>query len=137
MSKIESIKKLFQAYGANDVPTVLNAMHDDITWLEPGDPAKIPFSGNFKGKQGIIEMFTIEGKNLKLTSFAPKMFFENETSVAVIGSDTADVLSTGKSYATDFVMLFNFDGELISSVQVYMDTLAIATAFEGALASNS
>lgn len=130
MNKIECIQNLFAAYGRADMHTVLAAMDDNIKWIEPGDPAAIPFSGIFNGKTEVIGMFGIEHNLLKLTSFNPTTFYENNDSVVVLGNDSAIVLATQKSYTTEWTMVFTFSAGLISRVQVYMDTLAIARAFK-------
>jgi ketosteroid isomerase-like protein len=129
MTKTDIIKQLFAAYAKGDVPSILAAMDDAVVWIEPGDTSKIPFSGVFKGKSEILRMFGIEHQLLQVTAFAPECFLENENTVVVLGSDSATVLTTKKSYTTQWTMAFTFSGNLISQVQVYMDTLAVASAF--------
>lgn len=129
MTKIDIIKQVFKSYGEGDIPSVLERMSDNIVWYEPGDPDNIPFSGVFTGKQGVLKMFGIEAELLTITSFEPKVFLENDTTVVVLGSDSAIVKKTQKSYATEFTMAFTISSNLITKVQVYMDTLAIANAF--------
>jgi ketosteroid isomerase-like protein len=129
MSKIEIIQSVFAAYGRGDLHTVLGAMDDAITWVEPGDPRQIPFSGVFNGKNDVMKMFGIEHQLLDIIHFTPSDFLENENSVLVRGNDSAKVKSTNKIYTTDWVMAFTFQTGLICQVQVYMDTLAVASAF--------
>jgi ketosteroid isomerase-like protein len=49
--------------------------------------------------------------------------------VVVLGSDTAEVIATGKSYTSTWVQAFTLQDSKILHVQVYFDTLTIANAF--------
>ncbi len=130
MTHLETVKQLFVAYGKGDMETILAAMDENITWIEPGKTSSIPFSGTFKGKQEILKMFGIQSQTIDLLSFHPLYFLENSNRVAVVGNDSAKVKATQKTYYTDFTMVFHFDDNgLIDNVHVYMDTEAIAEAF--------
>jgi ketosteroid isomerase-like protein len=136
MTKIQSVQSLFLAYSKSDIHAILAAMDDNIVWIEPGDPKAIPFSGTYSGKTEVLRMFGIEHQLLKIISFTPQTYFENDDSVVVLGNDSATVLATNKNYATNWTMVFAFNNNLIHKVQVYMDTLAIANAFKAEVAAN-
>jgi uncharacterized protein len=122
------IEELFANYGKQDIPAVLAAMADDITWVEPGAPG-VPFGGTYKGHTGVLEMFKKEGEMVKVTSFTPETFFAHDNMVVVLGADSANVIATGKSYTTEWTMAFTLNGGKITQVQTYMDTNAVAKAF--------
>lgn len=130
MTNKEIVLLIFKDYATKNITDLLSHLDDNITWLEPGAPA-VPYGGVYKGKQGILEMFAKEASMLEVQSFEPLQFLETDNLVAVVGRDSALVKSTGKVYHTEWVMLFTFTGSLVSKVQVYMDTNAIADAFEG------
>lgn len=129
MTNTEIIKGIYMAYSQKDMHAVMGKFSDDIVWIEPGDNAEIPFSGTFVGKAEVQRMLHIEHHKLTITSFYPKLFLEGENRVAVFGSDSAIVNETQKSYQTDFVQLFTIENGLVTHVQVFMDTQAIAKAF--------
>lgn len=129
MTHTEIIKSIFHMYSKGDISGVMEHFAEEIEWLEPGDPEQISFSGLFKGKAAIMKMLLIESRELNMLYFMPKLFLEDDNHVAVFGSDSATVKRTRKTYTTDFVMLYTFKDQKIIKVQVYMDTLAIATAF--------
>ena len=99
-----------------------------IVWIEPGAP-DVPFGGVYNGLSGIGKMFSSEAKSVQLKNFIPRNYFSDQNLVVVLGSDSATVLSTGKTYSTDWTMFFTITEGKISMVQTYMDTNAIAKAF--------
>lgn len=129
MTNTDIIKSIYIAYSQKDMHTVFEKFSDDIVWIEPGDASEIPFSGTFVGKADVQRMLHIEHHRLTITSFHPKLFLEGDNRVAVFGSDSAIVNDTQNSYQTDFVQLFTLDNGLVTHVQVFMDTQAIAKAF--------
>lgn len=129
MTNTDIIKQLYACYAKGDIAGVLAAMHPDIVWIEPGYPA-VPYSGVFKGIDGIKEMLGKEHEMLKVQSFTPISFLSNDTQVAVLGTDTTQVISTGKVYTTSWVQAFTLSNSLITHVEVYMDTEAVAAAFK-------
>lgn len=128
MTNIEIIKQIYHDYATQNMTDLMAKLDNNITWIEPGAPA-VPFGGTFVGKEGIMSMFAKQAQLIKVKTFDPKIFFSNDTQVAVIGSDSAEVIKTGKVYSTDWTQLFTFKDGLIVHVQVHMDTNAIANAF--------
>jgi ketosteroid isomerase-like protein len=64
-----------------------------------------------------------------IKTFTPRKFLAQDDVVVVIGNDEADVISTGKSYSSDWVYIFTLKEQKITHVQAYIDTLEIAKAF--------
>ena len=125
----EQIVKQFYSYILEGNNASAMALLDEyIVWIEPGAP-DVPFGGVYNGHTGIGKMFQSESKSVQLKNFIPKNYFSSQNLVVVLGSDTATVLSTGKTYTTDWTMFFTITDGKISMVQTYMDTNAIAKAF--------
>jgi len=125
----EQIVKQFYSYILEGNNASGMALLDEyIVWIEPGAP-EVPFGGVYNGHQGIVRMFQSESKGVQLKNFIPRNYFSAENLVVVLGSDTATVLTTGKTYSTDWTMFFTITDGKISMVQTYMDTNAIARAF--------
>ena len=120
---------MYSDFGAGNIPAVLSAFDKNIVWTRAGAPF-IPFSGTFTGIDEVMKMFSIQEENLKMKSFVPHTFCTNENTVVVIGHDEAEVKPTAKSYAADWVQVFTLQNDKIIRVQVFMDTKAIADAFE-------
>lgn len=128
-SNIEIVRQMYNEFGKGNIQEVLTWFHKDIVWERPGGPS-IPFAGSFKGTEGLMSMFTIIGKTIKIKSFIPQKFFGNEDTVIVTGQDSAQVIKTGKEYASDWAHVFTFHNKKVIHVRVLMDTLSIAKAFQ-------
>ena len=110
------------------MPAVLEAFDKDIVWNRAGAP-DIPFSGTFKGVEGMMKMFSIINSTIEMKEFIPLKFVSSGDTVVVMGHDEVKVKSTGKIYKTDWVQAFTFKDQKVIDVQIYLDSLAIARAF--------
>lgn len=128
MDNLQVIKDVYRLFGEKNVPALLAHFDKDIEFVRPGN-ADIPFAGVFRGIDGLIKMFTIISQTIRLKEFTPEKFFANENMVVVLGSDTAEVIATGKSYTSTWVQAFTLKDSKVIHVQVYLDTLTIAAAF--------
>jgi ketosteroid isomerase-like protein len=128
-NNLQTVQRLYQSFASGDQQALMGCFDPAVVWLEPGTSA-IPFSGTFEGLEGLGKMFTLEAANLQVKNFVPKTFFTNADQVVVLGSDVATAKSTGKTYSTDWVQAFTLSNGKIIRAQVYMDTQAIAQAFQ-------
>ena len=128
MTNLEINQQLYRDFEEKNMAAVLKCFDKDVVWIRPGEPG-IPFSGVYKGMEGLAKMFSIVSKTVKIKSFTHIKFLTNEDTVAVIGSDKADVIATGKSYSSEWVYVYTLKNEKIIHVQVYIDTLELSKAF--------
>lgn len=128
MTNQQIIEQMYHDFASGNLPSVLSVFSKDIVFIRPGAPF-IPFSGIFTGIEEIIKMFQVQNENLKMKSFVPNKICTNDNTVIVIGYDEAEVISTGKSYAADWVQAYTFKEGKIIHAEVFMDTKLIADAF--------
>ena len=128
MENLQIIQNMYKDFAEKNIEAVLKNFDKDVVWIRPGEP-EIPFSGIYKGIEGLARMFTIISQTVKINSLAPKKILAQCDTVAVIGADHADVIATGKSYTSEWVYLYTLKNEKIIHVQVYIDTLELAKAF--------
>src|SRR5512138_1413857 len=129
MDNVQIVQQVYKYFGEKNVPAILSLFDKDVVWERSGAP-DIPFSGTFNGHEGLIKFFTLVAQSVKISEFSPKKFLRNEDTVAVIGDDEAEVISTGKKYKTHWIQTFTLkDGKVIHG-RAYIDTLQIARAFQ-------
>ena len=128
MTNQQIIEQMYHDFASENIPAVLSIFSKDIVWIRPG-VTFIPFSGTFTGMEEVMKMFQVQNDNLKMKSFVPGKICTNEDMVVVIGHDEAEVISTGKSYAADWVQAYTFKEGKIIQAEVFMDTKMIADAF--------
>lgn len=129
MDNLQIIKEVYRLFSERNIPALLNYFDSKIEFIRPGEP-DIPFAGTFKGTEGLIRMFTLIGQSIRLKTFIPEKFFTNENMVVVIGSDTAEVIPTGKAYTSTWIQVFTLKDQKVVHVQVFFDTLVVASAFK-------
>ena len=128
MDNLQIVKEVYRLFGEKNIPVLLSHFDKDIEFVRPGN-SDIPFAGTFKGIDGLVKMFTIIAQSIRLKTFVPEKFFANENMVVVLGSDSAEVIATGRSYTSTWVQAFTLKNSKIVHVQAYFDTLVIAHAF--------
>ena len=126
----DRIVRQFYNWALDQNPDFMTLLDEFIIWIEPGAP-DVPFGGVYNGHAGVGAMLQSETNSLHLKGLIPKTYFASQNLVVVLGSDSATVLTTGKTYTTDWAMFFTILDGKISMVQTYMDTNAIAKAFRG------
>jgi ketosteroid isomerase-like protein len=120
---------MYKSFAEGKVADVLACYDKDVEWVRPGFP-DIPFAGTFSGHEGMKKMLGIISETVNMREFRPEKYFQDENSVVVFGKDEAVVKLTGKKYNTDWVHNFTFKDKKITHVQVLIDTLALAKAFQ-------
>ena len=126
---IQTIHKVYEAFGQGDVEGVISMLADDVTWTTPGPPDVIPYAGEKKGHDEVRGYFEAFGAAAQTTAFEPQKFFADDDMVVVLGHYTFNVVKTGKVVDNDFVHAFGLAGGRISTFEGYEDSAAVVAAF--------
>jgi uncharacterized protein len=116
----DTLRKLYDAFGEGDVPTVLGAMDEKIEWQEP---AGFPFESQV-GPQAVAEnIFGPITTQLEGFSATPNEFIDGADIVAVVGKYGGTGAANGVVLDADFVHIWRFgrDGK-ITGFRTYTDT---------------
>jgi ketosteroid isomerase-like protein len=123
------IEKIYAAFGAADLPGILNNVHSSAEWVNYG-PKTVPYAGNFTGR--IAEFFQAIGQSTKNGKVAAGKFIASGDTVVSIGRYTATVLSTGANIDSPIAHIFTVRGGKVSSWHGFSDSAAVAAAHTGA-----
>jgi ketosteroid isomerase-like protein len=128
MDKVKLIKDCFDAFARGDVAYILARVSNDVDWR--GDAtAEIPYTGIFKGPQGVGQFFSRMADAIDVKAWEPRRVVVAGDGVLATGAWSAAAKSTGRSFATEWAMVFGFRDDKISSFRVYEDTATAAAAF--------
>ena len=94
---IALIQKIYSAFSAEDVQTILNHVSATAEWVNYG-PEMVPYAGNFTGR--IAEFFQAIGPSTKGGKVIADKFVAQADSVISIGRYTATVRKTGANIDT-------------------------------------
>ena len=114
-NNLATVQQMYAAFGQGDVPTVLSLMPNDVVLINAADPSKTPISGEFKGKEGAVQYFTILGTTVQTTNFVASNFREADNEVVNDILHEGVVVATGKPFSSQltFTWTFNDKGEPI------------------------
>ena len=126
------VQAAYAAFGRSDVQGVLAVMHDDILWKPVTGAARhVPTAGERRGKVAVGEFFKILGETIAFSRFEPREFIAQGDKVVTLGHYTGKT-PAGKTFDSDFVMVFTLRDGKVSQFQEFLDSAAINAAFETA-----
>jgi hypothetical protein len=124
------VQDAYAAFGRGDIPTLLGYMTDDVHWRPVIGTAKhVPFSGERKGKAGVAEFFKQVAESEDFQQFEPREFVAQGDTVVAIGHYRAVTKATGKTFASDFAMVFTLRGGKVATFREFTDSAGINAAF--------
>ena len=81
--KIETIMRVYDAFGRGDLDAVLAEVADDVDWAAEASSASAPWYGRYAGKAEVPRFFQALGSSIEISEFAPLSFTSNDTDVMV------------------------------------------------------
>jgi ketosteroid isomerase-like protein/ribosomal protein S18 acetylase RimI-like enzyme len=128
------VRSVYAAFGRGDVPGVLAALSEDVTW-RCLVPAGVPFGGTFEGRAGVERFFEAVGGAVTFEAFEPGDALASGERVVVLGRDRATVRATGRRYDASWVHAWRVRGERVLEFTEWMEPGPLAEAFAATAAA--
>ncbi len=125
---IAATQKLFAAFGAADIPGILEYVNDDIT-IEFYGPPTIPYAGHYQGRGEARGFFETVLSSVEINQFEPQEMLADADKVIVTGHLNLKAISTGGIIDSDFVHVITMSGNKWSRFRDFMDTSVAVAAF--------
>jgi ketosteroid isomerase-like protein len=122
------INRCFDAFGRGDPAFIVGQVSGDVDWRHPGG-AEIPYGGVYKGPQGVAEFFTRIDASVEVTSWQPAHVLAVGDQVVATGAWSGTARPTGRSFGSDWAIVFGMRDGKITSFRVLEDTAQLAAAF--------
>jgi len=119
---VQTIKRVYEAFGRGDVPTVVASVADDVDWATETSSTLAPWYGVRHGKDGVTSFFQAFGSTMDVQEFNPYAFAANDTEVHTVVHCRATCRATGKSIDHDLHHYFRFRGGKIAFYRGTEDT---------------
>ena len=129
MTTKETVQAVYEAFAAGDIPFILESVSEDFTWQDPCDPSIVPYGGIHKGRSGFGEFFQKLGGSTETTLWEVNEYVCEGNKVVAAGRHGFQSKNTGKSVATDWVMIWRFKESMPVAGRAYYDTSAVEKAF--------
>lgn len=98
-ANIETIQRVYEAFGRGDVGAILENLTDDVDWASECSPGVAPWHGIRHGKREVQGFFEALGATAEVVEFTPLSFAANDTDVMVTIDFEMKMRSTGRSGA--------------------------------------
>ncbi len=128
--KIESVQRVYEAFGRGDVDALLVELADNVEWAAEAASTSAPWYGKFNGKGEVPRFFKEIGSSVDVTEFTPLSFTSNDTEVIVAVHWAFTVNATGKRAAMNMQHWWRFANGKIVFFRGSEDTEQTATAFK-------
>lgn len=125
---IAATEKLFEAFGAGDIPGILGHVNDDIK-IEFYGPSVIPYAGHYSGRQEARAFFETVLASVNIHQFEPQEMLADADKVVVTGHLNLEAKSTGGIIDSDFVHVITLQDRKWSRFRDFMDTAVAVAAF--------
>lgn len=128
-SNIKLVQEGYTKFGNGDIPGLLSLFWEGIQWQTPKVENAI-FSGDRDGLDAVKEFFAQMIDAEEFTRFEPLEFIAQDDKVVVLGEFAGTVRETGRSYESEWVHLFHVRDGKIVSFKEFLDSAAMAKAFQ-------
>ena len=131
MSEQENLRIVQEGYadfGRGDIQTLLTKFAEDVVWVTPGEKTT-PLGGTYKGRDAVAGFFKKLNDLTEISSFVPREFLAQGNKVIVFGNESGRVKATGRTFESEWVMVFTMQNGEVTSFQEYGDTANWAVAF--------
>jgi uncharacterized protein len=126
---LKVVQQAFNDFLNGNIAGIVNACADDVVFGTYINPIARP-SGNYYGKEGVIEFFKEVDENMNMTLFEPREFITQDDRVIVLGHQIAIIKPTGKTVDQDWCMSFTVRNGKIQHYFDFGDTYQFAQAFQ-------
>jgi len=130
MSEQENVqvaKDAFAAIGRGDMQGLLALFAEGIEWIIPGE---WPLAGTHRGHAGVADLFQKAFEMIELSFSEPHEFVAQGDRVIVVGVSKGRVKATNRTFEDHWVFAFTVRNGKVTNIREYIDTLALARAFE-------
>ena len=129
MTTKETVKALYDAFAAGNIPFILESVSEDFTWQDPCDPAVVPYGGTHKGRSGFGKFFQKLGGSTETTLWDVNEYVCEGNNVVATGRHGFKSKNSGKDVATDWAMIWTLKENIPVAGRAYYDTSAVENAF--------
>ena len=121
------IRKIYAAFGAGDVPTIMDSVAEGAEWTNHG-PAVIPYAGARKGKTQILEFFKAIADSTTGGKVVAENYVAQADTVVATGRYKAKVRDTGAEIDTPIAHLFTVRNGKVVRWEGFSDSAHVAAA---------
>ena len=122
----ELVRALYESFARGDVPAVLGALADNVSWTEAEG---FPYGGTYSGPQAVLQgVFMRLGTEWEGYAAVPHEFIVQGDKVVALGLYSGKFNATGKKFEAPFAHVWTLrDGKAVT-FQQFTDTALVQAA---------
>ena len=130
MTTKDTLKALYEAFAAGNIPFILETLSEDFAWQNPSDPSVVPYGGKYNGREGLMDYFQKLGGNTDTTLWQVDNYVTEGDMAVAEGKYGFKSKTTGRDVLTDWTMTWKFKSGVPVAARLYYDTAATEKAFK-------
>jgi ketosteroid isomerase-like protein len=129
MTTEENIEFVRSFLETEDWPRLIDRLADDIVF-KVTIPEGTPVSGEFRGKDAVVEHFGNLANLLEFHQETPLEYFGSGERVVVLGQETVEIKKNGVSVPqSEYADVFDFRDGLVTRFTIIQDLTAVVDAY--------
>lgn len=117
------VQQVYEAFGRQDVPAILNLIAEDVDWEFVG-PASLAYAGKRRNRKEVTDFFAAIPRADEIHAFEPREFIAAGEHVTVLGWESSTALDTGTKFQSEWVHVFTVKKGKITRWRGFFDTAA-------------
>ena len=124
------VQSAYAAFGRGDIKTILDLLDPNVDWQAVvGVGPNVPTGGLRTGRAQVEQFFSQLGENTEFKTFEPREFIAERDKVVALGYYEGVAKKTGRTFKSEWVMIFTFSADRVIRMREYVDAQAITAAF--------
>jgi uncharacterized protein len=119
--EVEVVNKMFKAFGTGNMEDLKLTLSESTVWNYNGS-ALIPYSGTYKGKDGVVKFIGNAVSNVDILDFKIEQIIANGKTVVVLGSEKQIVKKNRKILEQKWVQVYTVENSLITKMEEFANT---------------
>jgi uncharacterized protein len=127
MTNKEIVQQCYADFGSGNIEGLLNALKDDIVWIDPGHVGNV-YKGKRLGKEQVLDFFKNLSQEITITQFEVRSLSETGNKVFAEGFVAAHGNVSKVKADSDWAMVWELENGKVKYHHLYLDTNALAGA---------
>jgi len=123
------VQSYLDMFFSKDLEKTLACLTDDVVWKVQGAP-DVPTIGVRHGKDAVREWMALFPPNFEPLDFQVERIFESGDQAVLTGHFTHRIVSTGKTFSSDFAVICSVRDDKIAAYNFIEDSYGLWRAFQ-------
>jgi ketosteroid isomerase-like protein len=128
---VRIVQEMFHAFGRGDAAALISMLSEDVVWYIAGPAELIPYAGERRGHEGVMQFLAGIGGSVEFERFEPREFVAQNDKVVALGFERGRVKANGRMFDNPWALVFTVRDGKVSEFRSYEDSAAVAAAFRG------